>query len=342
MMGQVMKHMKLQASSSDKNYQPRYLAENSETKAKRKHLRIVLLSVLAAALLIGGAILAVTLSGSRQPEPALEATTEAPETTAPPETAPPETEPPETEAPTEVSTEAPELPYLPDEALLAAMQTNPAVYGRLTFGDVDPQYIVYPSNNDYYLYHDALGNWDREGAAFIDCRCTLDPRDTNVMIHGHNMDVSNSGRGKAFAPLFKFRDTRYLANHPIFKLETADEVQYYVPYAISTVETNEYLYGYFNILQWNFATEDSFDAYAGHYKRISQIRLPVSVNPDDQLLTLSTCINDGNSTTELRLLTCLRRLREDETAEMMQSLFRYSLGQGHLKPVTDLPEMELK
>lgn len=309
-------------------YQPRFAAPEGGKKPGKPW--IIVLCVIGALLVIGGSILTIILLGNVQSEE-LAAETEPPATEAPitePPTTEPPTEPPETEPPAE---ETEQLPYAPDDALLEAIGINPDIYGRLSYGDVDPQYIVYPSNNSTYLNHDAFGSYDREGAAFIDCRCTIDPRDTNLMIHGHNMNVANSGNGKAFATLFRFQNRDYMAEYPIFTLETENDVQYYVPYALSTAETAYGMPGFFSIIEWNFASDDSFNYYVGYYMNNTKIKMPVTAEPGDQLLTLSTCINDGNSRTELRLLVCLRLLREDETVEGMRQLYWLHLGSHESK-----------
>ena len=299
-------------------YQPRFLKQDAAKAGKqggKKALSIVL-SLLGVAILVGGAIFAVKSLRKPQEEP-----TEAPTevvTEAPTEAA---TEAP-TEAPTEPETEAPtEPPYEPDEELTAAMEQNPDIYARLTYGDGDPQFILY-ADNEFYMTHDAFKNNDYEGAPFIDARCSVMPRDTNLMIHGHNMDATNSGNGKAFANLFLFQDKEYMAEHPIFKLETATSEEYYVPYALATVETYDAMPGYFRIIEWNFDSDQAFKDYTGHFMENSLLKMPVTAEPGDDLLTLSACINDGNDQTELRLLVCLRMLREDETVEQMQELYK--------------------
>ena len=302
-------------------YLPEFFAPDSSRRGKIR--RSLWLCVLCAVLMIA-------LIGCRQTEGPAAATgaaeTEVPATeqlaTEPSQSEEPAAEPPETEPPAAETTE----PYAPDDALLEAIGINPEIYGRLSYGDVDPQYIVHPTNNDVYMKQDAFGSYDREGAAFIDSRCCLDPRDTNVIIHGHNININNNGNGKAFATLFRFRDRDYMADYPVFTLETETYVQYYVPYALAVVETTFGLPDYFNIIEMNFSSEDSFNYYADYCKSHSLYRMPVKAETGDQLLTLSTCINDGNSSTELRLLVCLRLLREDETVEQMRQLYWLQLA----------------
>ena len=318
--------------ASGRGYQPRFLAPESKPKKARRASLSILLCVLAVAVLVGGTVFGIKLLKNRTPQEELSATEAAPETTEAPETEPPETEPPETERmPLPLRYHPAKKTYEPDESLLYALSVNPEILGRISYGDVDPQYIVYTSNNSYYLSHDAFGNWDSEGAAFVDCRCSVHPRDTNLLVHGHNMNVANSGYGKAFATLFRFRNKDYLGQYPIFKLETAEDVQYYVPYALPQVETCPGMPGYYPIVQMNFYTDEAFYNYTGFFKNNSLFKLPVDVEPSDQLLTFSTCINDGSSATELRLLVCLRRLRDDETVEDMEALIQTAFGVRQLE-----------
>ncbi len=328
-----------QNNQSGKDYQPRFLAPESQKKKHGKTALTVVLCLLAVAILVGGTIFGIKLLKDRRPvEEELTATTEAPEITeAPTETEPPETVPVVTEPPPPLPTKPVEEEYEPDQELLDALAANSEIIGRISYGDVEPQYLVQTNNNSYYLNHNAFGGWDSEGAAFFDCRCSIDPRDTNLMVHGHNMNVANSGYGKSFATLFRFRDKSYLGQYPIFKLETADQVYYYVPYALPQVETCPGMPGYYPIVQWNFPTDDAFYAYTGFFRAGSLYDMPVDVKPSDKLLTFSTCINDGSSATELRLLVCMRQLRPDESVAEMEKLYQVSFG---VRPADLLPEVK--
>lgn len=316
----------MKAQNNGTNYQPRFLAPK-EKKGKKTAL-IVALCVLGAALLIGGGIFGVKAYSDHQR--ALELAATEPPTTEPPETEPPTTEPPETEPPetepTEEETEPPtEPPYAPDDELLELMGNNADVYGRFRYGDGEPQFMVHGSNNSYYLYYDVYGNYARDGAIFIDARNTIDPRDTHLLVHGHNMDVTNTGHGGTFANLFLFRDQNYLAKYPIFAIETETEVQYYVPYAISIGETAYGNAGFYDPSTWNFSTDDAFNAFVQHFVDRTLYGMPVTAEAGDKLMTLSTCLNDGTPMTELRLFVSLRMLREDETVEQMRTLYRQAL-----------------
>ena len=326
-------------SNRNQGYQPRFLKPESKPKKARKTVLSILLCLLAVAVLAGGTLFVIHLRQSSEPDERLAATEDL-ETTAAPETEPPETEPPVpvvTEPPPPLPTKQTpvQLAYEPDEELAQALSQNPEIIGRISYGEDDPQYIVYTNNNSYYLSHNAFGGWDNEGAAFVDCRNSVDPRDTNLLVHGHNMNVANSGYGKAFANLFKFRNKDYLAQYPIFKLETAEDVQYYIPYALPQVETCQGMPGYYPIVQLNFYSDESFYSYTGFFQSNSLYDLPVDVEPTDKLLTFSTCINDGNSATELRLLVCMRQLRPDEDWQEMEKMWQTAFG---VRPRDILPQ----
>ena len=65
--------------------------------------------------------------------------------------------------------------------------------------------------------------------------------------------------------------------------------------------------------------------------------MPIDVVPSDKLLTFSTCINDGSSATELRLLCCMRQLRSDESVQEMEKLYQTTFGD---RPADLLPETQ--
>lgn len=317
-------------------YQPRYSAPSGGGgKGSKKGLTIALIA-LAAVILIGGTIAAVMLLKNNQGSETPSTTDSQLESTAPPteSTAAPSTEP------TELNTEGPPPPtetsaeeYEPDEELLSAIEQNSDIYARLSYADCS-HLVPAPSNNEFYMNHDAFKNYDHDGVPFVDARCSIIPRSDHIILHGHNWDTSNSGNGGAFANLHKYRTSSYMAENPIFTLEKADTKEIYVPYAIIRVETMPGMPGFTNLAVWNFDDESDFNSFLSSVNANAIYELPVTAEYGDRLMTLSTCYTDYradgsiNSSTEIRLMICLRMLREDETVEGMQELFRTSLSES--------------
>lgn len=304
---------------SNENMQREHTSGGAHLKPKAgasggKKALIAVLCVLAVAVLGVGAYLGIQALNpqTQETEPVIESPTD-PTSEAPTEP----TEAPETTEFTEPTVEIVEPDaYEPSETLLEAIEQNSDVKGILSYGNGTSLFIVQGADNAYYLDHDYLMKSSWTGAPFIDCHNTLEPRDTNLIIHGHNMK-----NGTMFSNLISFYDKQYMNKFPIFTYATADEMEIYVPYAVVDVDVYEQSPNYFDILKWNFASEQEFNEYVGYYVTNSAYELPVKAEYGDTLLTLSTCNYKGGSTGDGRLLICLRKLRADETVDSIQALF---------------------
>lgn len=290
--------------------QSRQWAQPVQQKSSKggKTVLIAVLCFLLVGLLAVGGYFGIKMLSNRQQEPTEAPTTEAPvETTT--EAPAMESESQETELPTEESTEPVEETesYVPDTELLEVMAANTDVVGRLTYGNDYSLYITQCGDNVYYLTHDyeKKSNW--VGAPFFDYRNSLNPRDTNLMIHGHNMKNNT-----IFSNLISFYKEDFTRKYPIVTFATGNRLETYVIYAVVDVEVDPDTSTYFKITEWNFDTDSAFNDYVGYYQSHSRFELPVDVKPDDQLLTLSTCNYIGVNG---RLLVCCRMLRDGETAQ---------------------------
>lgn len=66
--------------------------------------------------------------------------------------------------------------------------SNPDVIGVLEIPELGYYYPVCQArDNEYYLYHDAYGNWDYNGTIFLDASCSGDFSDQTNVLYGHNM-----------------------------------------------------------------------------------------------------------------------------------------------------------
>lgn len=210
-------------------------------------------------------------------------------------------------------------PTLPPEIeanpiCLDAYEENPDFVAALQAGVDTVLYVVQGEDNDYYMDHDFYGKYSQAGSAFVDCQCSLEPRDTHLIIHGHNMR-----NGAIFGDLDYFRTLSYLKNNAVFTFAMMFETECYVPYAVLDISCTETNAHFFDPMEWNFDTEEAFDEFVNEMISRSYFDIPVEVNCDDALLTLSTCsYNYDNG----RLLIACRRLRADETPEDMQSLLQ--------------------
>lgn len=227
---------------------------------------------------------------------------------------------------------AEELPAVPPEQetaihedFAALYEQNPHVVGWLSAG-VTIDYPVVQSDNEFYLDHDYFGEPDSNGTLFINAANRFEPRDSILLIHGHNMKS-----GAMFGDLDNFRGYSYLSEHPVVTFRTIwdDEDVYYVPVAAFDASMNPGAEGYFNIgrIRFDFdlpADADSDARSSGLEEYIAQLRelsfwdSPVEADSTDEFIALVTC---SYSHDDGRLVLVCRRLRDGETADDIRGQF---------------------
>lgn len=214
------------------------------------------------------------------PEPALEGASGEPEATPEP---------------------TPEVTY--SEVLTGMQNINGDIIGVLEWADDSSLYVLQGVDNDFYMDHDFEGNPDTAGALFLDTRNSLEPRNTNWIIYGHNMKS-----GACFGNLNVYRDADYIAQHPYITLTLLHHKYTYTPFAVLDVDVEPGDADYFKITEWDFDTDEAFNAYVGYYLSHSFFDLGVDVSPDDHLLLLCTC---SYSYSNGRLLVACKQVAEE-------------------------------
>lgn len=274
-----------------------------------------ILALLLALLLTGcAAAPAAETEAPAEPE-----TTAAPETTEAPAEPPAEPEP--TETPTEAETEPPTYVVSEDDLqeLRSIIEQNEEVRGMLLLGKEGKFPVAQGEDNAFYLEHDSLKNEEWHGSLFFDCRCSLEPRDTNLLLYGKNLKD-----GTFFSTLPNYYQPSYLQAYPLFVFATLNGVEVYVPYGITDINADPEAEDYFKCTEFNLSDEQAFRDYTGYLTEHSRYALPVTAEPGDVLLTLLTD-NYAEDVVDGKLLICLRLLRADETPEDMLALFAEAL-----------------
>lgn len=167
------------------------------------------------------------------------------------------------------------------EALLAQ---NQDVVGWIDFDALDISYpIAKGSTNDTYLRHLLDGSYNSGGTLFMETANT-GWNDLHVIVYGHNMR-----NGTMFGSLAKYTDPDfYEQNGGWFTLYTPNDGNWrYQIFGIKQVPATDPLYTV------GFTLGEDYTAFL---KQLCQGRLyqpPVAVHSNDQVLTLSTCTDDG-------------------------------------------------
>ncbi len=184
------------------------------------------------------------------------------------------------------------------EAYRSLHERNPDMAGWLRIEGTNIDYpVMYTPDGDKddpderwpYLYHDFDGQEDVAGLPFIDERCTLSPRSTMILIHGHNMKD-----GSMFHDLRYYEDKDYFEEHPTIRFDTLYEEGTYQIVAVIKTQAREtsleeagdtfYFHDFINA-----ETEEEFDDYWQNILSLSLYDTGEEAAFGDELLTLSTC-----------------------------------------------------
>ncbi|MDD2533423.1 MAG: class B sortase [Eubacteriales bacterium] len=185
----------------------------------------------------------------------------------------------------------------------ALYEQNKDMIGWLKIEDSVVNYPIMftPTDGDYYLYRDFEEKDSKHGLPFIDYRSNINPRSTNVLIHGHNMKD-----GTMFAALGKYQSKSYFENHKTIQFDTIYEPGEYEIFAafmtqIYPDDSTEFMY--YQFIQ--AGTQSEFNDYVQNALDLSIYDTKIIPEYGDELLTLSTCsyqVNDG------RMVVVARRI----------------------------------
>ena len=137
--------------------------------------------------------------------------------------------------------------------------------------------------------------------------------------------VRIDGHDAFLTPLRYRRELGYLQETPAhveFHTIYADEQKHeawYVPISFFSASMIEGEAGYFDVLPMFFLNEESHQTYLDTITARSMWKAPTDVTTDDKLIMLITCSYDLDDS---RYLLICRQLREDETPEEMEKLYK--------------------
>ena len=196
---------------------------------------------------------------------------------------------------------------LPEMARLR--QENSDLVGWLSIDGVLDLPVVY-RDNSYYLTHDFHKQENTAGTIFLDVNHRFSARACNLLLHGHNMKD-----GSMFGHLIRYQDIDYLKRHPVIEFSTLWQKERYVIISVMKVSLNSRDPSFFNYFSYpSFKKDEEYERYVRGAQLASLYAIPVTAEPSDALLTLSTCVDDD------RLVILARRFHGGETVSEMRSL----------------------
>ena len=154
-------------------------------------------------------------------------------------------------------------------------------------------------NNDYYLNHNAYGDYQAEGSVYEDYRTNL--TDKKVLIFGH----SSPGWVVPFNELEKYYDKNFYDNHKYIEVTNESSIRTYEIFSV-LIETSDFTYMNLNI------SDDTYNSYLRKYQDKSMYKTITKVNDGDEIIILQTCSNKAEyqNYNKKFLLVIAKKIRE--------------------------------
>lgn len=281
-------------------------------EGKEKNKKLILAVVLSAVLLILAVICALVLIKACNVDLSVATPDEAPVTTEAVNT---ETEP------TEPSTVVPTLPngeaYTLTQDWEALQAINTDIKAWIHIPGTEINYPVLKSEEDgvgyqYYLHRNFDKSYLFAGSVFIDYRSKGGEDARHVITHGHNMN-----NGTMYHDLVNYGeyegDLDYYKNAPVIFFNTPDSgVEQWVIFSVYKTNTLERHGAFFNYLFGDFDNDAQYMNYIYNVKERSLFDVPVPINENDRIITLSTCSYEY---TDFRTVVVARKVRPGENVK---------------------------
>lgn len=147
-------------------------------------------------------------------------------------------------------------------------------------------YVVLQGNdNKYYLSHNFNKEYNVAGWIFADYHNKFDSTDKNIVIYGH--DTKDGSMFGSLKSILTKKWQRNKKNH-IIKLITEKKVLKYKVFSTYTIKPENY---YINT---EFISNDSYSSFLKTIQERSIYNYNTNINPNDRIMTLSSCIGDGS------------------------------------------------
>jgi len=251
----------------------------------RKGLRLIFLTVFVISTVLLAGQLLDKRSGSEAYEEALTvALTQRPE--VPPAVSIPASTQPEHTGPVwipEPVEDDPQIQEMEKIDLSALREINSDVIGWIRIPDTKVDYpVLQGQDNQFYLKH----TWQKEensvGSVFLESRNKPDFSDYNTIVYAHNMND-----GSMFATLSKYTDRQYRNKHPYIYILTDAGVRRYEIFSMYQAHVDDPTYGL------SFNQPETKAAFMQHALGKSRYDMDLIPEPEDRILTLSTCSSGG-------------------------------------------------
>lgn len=166
-------------------------------------------------------------------------------------------------------------------------EENTDIYAWITVPGTQVDYPVLQSETDnYYLEHNLDGSSGYPGCIYTNPCNQKDFSDYHTVLYGHNMK-----NGSMFGCLHSFEEQEFFDENREIVVYTEEKRLTYEIYA-AVKFTDVYIPAYYDV-----TTADGRDAFLAALKEesknseVSHIDERMEIQPEDKLITLSTCVN---------------------------------------------------
>ncbi|AOV06950.1 SrtB family sortase [Sporosarcina ureilytica] len=177
------------------------------------------------------------------------------------------------------------------------LKENDELVGWITIEGTQIDYpILQADNNVDYLNRNFYKEKNIAGSIFMDFRNDVQNPSLNTIIYGHRVKD-----GSMFEQLTKFQDKDFFKTHKTFEFDTLYDSYIAEIFAVYITKTD------FDYIQTDFASDTEYEQLLTGIREKSMYETDVEVNPDDHILTLSTCDyeldpNDGRLVVQAKLV----------------------------------------
>ena len=194
---------------------------------------------------------------------------------------------PKISVPEENQTEPAENQFDPKlEEIKKLYEENNDLVGWLTIeGTIVDYPVMFTKGEDYYLRKDFYKKYSTGGSLFIDKFFSMEPRDINLLIHGHNMS-----NGTMFHTLLEYQDEAYYKEHKkivFYTLEGREEYEVIAVFLSKVYNVNDKVFKYYKY--YGDQSESGYNNYIENIKKLSLYNIDLTATYPEKLLTLSTC-----------------------------------------------------